>query len=63
MQAAIAIPKACERIGLSRSKFYELLNQQEIPSIKVGRRRLIRIDDLDRWLASLPSQPPSRAAT
>jgi len=62
MQAAIAVPKACERVGLSRSKFYELLNEQEIPSIKVGRRRLVRIEDLDRWLASLPSQPPSQSA-
>lgn len=61
MQAAIAVPKACERIGLSRSKFYELLNEQAIPSIKVGRRRLVRIEDLDRWLANLPSHPPSQA--
>ena len=62
MQAAIAIPQACERIGLSRSTLYELLNQRQIPSIKVGRRRLVRIEDLDRWLASLPSAPPSQAA-
>ena len=62
MSSAIPIPQACERIGISRSKFYELLNAKEIESVKVGRRRLVRVADLDRWLASLPSQPPSSVA-
>jgi excisionase family DNA binding protein len=62
IQSAIPVPEACERIGVSRSKFYELLNRREIESVKVGRRRLVRVADLERWLASLPSQPPSSVA-
>ena len=52
MQAAIAVPKACERIGLSRSKFYELLNQRAIPSIKVAG---VGWSALKTWIAA--SQP------
>ena len=59
---AIPIPKACERIGISRSKLYEMLNKREIQSVKIGRRRLVRVADLDRWLESLPSQTPAEAA-
>src|SRR5262249_12405391 len=62
MPSAIPITEACERINLSRSKFYELLNKREIQSIKIGRRRLVRVADLDRWLESLPSQTPAEAA-
>jgi excisionase family DNA binding protein len=39
-------------LGVSRSKFYELLNK-EIPALKVGRRTLVRITDLEKYLESL----------
>ena len=39
--------------GISRTKFYQLLNK-EIPLRKVGRRSLILVSDIDHWLASLP---------
>jgi excisionase family DNA binding protein len=60
--SAIPVSEACTRIGISRSKLYELLNEGEVPSVKIGRRRLIRVADLDRWLEALPSQTPGEVA-
>jgi excisionase family DNA binding protein len=39
-------------LGVGRSKFYELLNK-EIPALKVGRRTLVRITDIEKYLDSL----------
>jgi len=62
MQTAIRVALAHKRIDVGRSKFYEMLNKGEIPSIKIGGRRLVRVADLDRWLDSQPSLKPAEAA-
>lgn len=62
MQTAIPVALAHKRIGVGRTKFYELLNQREIPSIKIGKRRLVRVAELDRWLDSQPTMTPAEAA-
>ena len=61
-RSAIPVSEACVLVGISRSKFYELLNEGAVPSVKIGRRRLVRVADLDRWLATLPSQTPAEVA-
>ena len=44
--------EASELLGISRSQLYELMNTGQIPSVKLGGRRLIRheylVDLLDR---------------
>ncbi|WP_316205760.1 excisionase family DNA-binding protein [Bradyrhizobium sp. SZCCHNS1012] len=50
--------QAAELIGFSRSGFYLLLASGEIPSVKVGRKRLIRRADLLAWLKRLPLSTP-----
>ena len=45
------INPACKRVGLGRTKFYELINAGEIKAIKVGQRTLIPESELQRWLA------------
>lgn len=62
MQTAIPVALAHKRIGVGRTKFYEMLNEREIKSIKVGGRRLVRVADLDSWLESQPSLTPAEAA-
>jgi excisionase family DNA binding protein len=49
---AVSPTKAADLLGISRSKFYELLNE-EIPAFKVGRRTLVRVADIERFLNSL----------
>ena len=45
------IDPARKRVGLGRTKFYELINAGEIKAIKVGQRTLIPESELQRWLA------------
>jgi excisionase family DNA binding protein len=47
---AYSIPEAAARIGLSRSRLYELIGAGEIAVIKVGARTLIAEDDLRVFL-------------
>ena len=49
---AVSPAKGAALLGVSRSKFYELLNK-EIPALKVGRRTLVRVADIERFLDSL----------
>jgi hypothetical protein len=50
---AVSPAKGAALCGISRTKFYELLNK-EIPIRKVERRTLILVADIDQWLSSLP---------
>ena len=40
-------------LGVSRSKFYEILSQGHLPLIKIGARSLVRVADIEKLLASL----------
>lgn len=40
-------------IGVGKSKFYQLLNEQKIAAFKIGRRTVVRITDLEKFLNSL----------
>jgi excisionase family DNA binding protein len=47
---AYGIADAAFVSGISRSKLYELLNSGDLPSVKIGARRLIRARDLAEFL-------------
>ena len=38
--------------GLGRTKFYEILNQRQLTAVKIGRRTLVRVDSIHRYLDS-----------
>lgn len=46
------------RLGISRTTAYGILRSGAIASFRYGRRRLIRLADIDAFVASLPSDPP-----
>jgi excisionase family DNA binding protein len=50
---AESVPEAAARAGVSRSFLYERIASGELPTIKCGKRRLVRVETLRRWLASL----------
>jgi excisionase family DNA binding protein len=50
---AYSVQEAGELVGLSRRMLYELMRTGELGSVKVGKRRLIRHADLERFLAQL----------
>ncbi|MBO9712508.1 helix-turn-helix domain-containing protein [Sphingomonas sp.] len=50
---AVRIPVAAQMIGISRSKFYELLDAGEIEAIKLGRSTLIPVASLKTFVEEL----------
>ena len=50
---AESVAEAARRAGVSRSFLYERVASGELATIKCGKRRLVRVETLRRWLASL----------
>jgi excisionase family DNA binding protein len=42
----LSIPQTCQALGLSRSKTYELISEGRLLAIRIGRRRLVRVDSV-----------------
>lgn len=48
------IPEAMQRLGgISRSLFYELVARGAISTVRIGRRRFVTADEIERYIASL----------
>ncbi|MBL8668430.1 MAG: helix-turn-helix domain-containing protein [Rhodospirillales bacterium] len=52
----VSIPEAVGITGLGRTTIYELLDQNAFTAVKIGRRRMIVLDSLREWVASLTEQ-------
>lgn len=46
----ITVSQMAEKLGIGRINAYELARSQGFPSITVGRRILIPVAGLERWL-------------
>jgi len=51
---AVTITQAVQLSGIGRSSIYQAISRGELPIRKWGRRSVILVDDLRRWLESLP---------
>lgn len=51
---AYSVSDVLKLVGISRSKFYQVVNAGQIKVRKIGNRTIILAGDLDAWLASLP---------
>ena len=49
----LTLPEAAQRLRISRSSLYRLMDRQELPSVRVGGRRLISVRMLDAFIARL----------
>ena len=49
-QLCINPTEAAKQLHISRTKMYELLRQNVIPHVRLGRRILIPTKELERWL-------------
>lgn len=47
------LPTAIHRLGIGRSKFYELVSTGELHVVRIGRRVLIAEAELLRYVAKL----------
>lgn len=49
---AVDIETAAEMLGVSRGALYPLVMAGDVPSFKIGRRRLVPVDALREWVAA-----------
>jgi excisionase family DNA binding protein len=61
--ALIGINHLAERLGLSRRTIQRILSRGELPSLQIGRRRLVRLSELHRWLDGCGAQPQGQNIT
>ena len=47
---AVSPSEAARMAGIGRTKLYQVLAANQLVSIKLGSRRLIRVADLEAWL-------------
>jgi excisionase family DNA binding protein len=50
MRLAVTVPEAADMIGISESKLSQLLAAGDIAKVKIGRRTVIRVAELERYL-------------
>ena len=53
----LELAEVAELTGLSRSHLYVEMGAGRLKYVKAGRRRLVRIGDLEAYIAALSSQP------
>lgn len=46
----MTVSEAATQLNISRSKLYQLLRENAVPSIRVGRKILIPTEELREWL-------------
>ncbi|EGD58362.1 MAG: helix-turn-helix domain-containing protein [Novosphingobium aromaticivorans] len=54
---AIRVPEAAALLGLSRSKFYDLVAAGEIPLIKVGSASIVAMRSLEAFIERRLTEP------
>lgn len=52
---AYSVTEVLSMIGISRSKFYQLVNGRQIKVRKIGNRTIILAGDLEDFLRNLPT--------
>lgn len=48
-----SVPETHQRLRISRARLYLLFQSGELPSVKIGARRLVRAADLRKYMESL----------
>lgn len=55
MQISLTIQEACAESGIGRTSLYAAINDGLLPAKKFGRKTIILRQDLEAFLAALPS--------
>lgn len=45
-----SVPETCALLRVSRWQVYQLINKRQLGSIKIGRRRLVPLDEIEAYL-------------
>jgi excisionase family DNA binding protein len=52
----VSVDVAAEMLSLGRTRIYELMSAGELPFVKVGASRRLRVTDLENYAASLTDE-------
>lgn len=52
-RGAFSIAEFCNWAGIGRTMAYQQIGEGKLPTLKIGKRTLIRVSDAEAWLASL----------
>jgi excisionase family DNA binding protein len=53
MPLAVAPAEAAKMLSIGKTRLYEMIGAKDIPVIKIGRRTLIRVRDIEAYLDRL----------
>ena len=56
----ITVPQAAARLGLSRSKGWQLAQRNQIPVVRIGRSVRVPVDALDQWIREQTQKEAAR---
>ena len=56
MRITVSISETAEMTGMSRSRIYQLIQNGSLKSVSLGRRRLIRVRDIEAMLDAAGGQ-------
>lgn len=57
---AVTVEQALQLMGISRSQFYRELAAGRINARKVGKRTIVPMDEIRRWVENLPTYTPDK---
>jgi excisionase family DNA binding protein len=49
---ALSVAAAAAHVSVSRTFLYEAISSGALPSVRLGKRRLVRVEALQNWLKS-----------
>ena len=54
MELLLSVAESARRLGIGKTRFFELLKAEELHAVRLGGRTLIPIAELERFVAQLP---------
>jgi excisionase family DNA binding protein len=59
----IGIGHLAQKLGLSTRTVWRIIERGELPTLQIGRRRLLRLSDVRAWLDGHETPTPSASVT
>lgn len=63
-QLLVTTKEAWQSLGIGRTRFFEILSEGHIQAVRLGKRTLIPVAELERFAAALPQRnatPPYKS--
>jgi excisionase family DNA binding protein len=61
-QLLVTTKEAWQSLGIGRTRLFEILSEGRIQAVRLGRRTLIPVEELERFAAALPARNEKLAA-